>query len=449
MQVIQFVDEGLGNSSHVVEVGDGLAVAVDPSRDPTPYLAEAERRGLRIAWSLETHVHADFVSGSRELAVRGATVLVPAEGAVEYPVQGLGHGDEVKLGDVSLRALTTPGHTPEHLAYLFSEGERPRALFAGGSLLVGSVARTDLIAPDRTEPLARALYRSIREHLLSLPDELTVYPTHGAGSFCSAPAGRDRVTTIGSERATNPFLAASDEEAFVSMLLGDLGTYPNYFLRLRHVNRGGPRVYGDDWPTMDVLSVEDVRRLRDRGAEFIDVRPIERFSEGHIPGSLSIALRPAFASWLGWLVEPGRPLVFVLDPDQDRSELVRQCLTIGYEDIAGELEGGIDAWRAAAYPTKATPLVEPGALAGYSVLDVRQASEFSAGHVRGAINVELGSLTSRADLPEDAPVAVMCGHGERGMTGASLLERAGRIDVPVLRGGPQDWSRVSGLPIER
>jgi len=449
MHVIPFVDEGLGNSSYLVEVGEGLALAVDPGRDPAPYRAEAERRGLQIGWTAETHLHADFVSGSRELAAGGTTVLAPADGGIEFGHRGLRHGDELPVGDLILRALATPGHTPEHLAYLLLDGELPLAVFTGGSLLVGSVARTDLIAPEETDRLARALYRSVREHLLALPDEVTVYPTHGAGSFCSTPAGGERVTTIGRERATNPLLAAPDEDSFVLALLGSLGTYPRYFQRLRAVNRQGPRVYGEKWPSLEPLSIDAVRRFRDDGAELIDVRPIDRYAESHIPGALSIELRPAFASWLGWLVEADTPLAFVLDPGQDRAELVRQCLTIGYERIAGELDGGMDAWMTAGAPTKRISLVGPGALASYRILDVRQESEFSAGHVPGALHVELGSLTQAVDGLDTVPTVVMCGHGERAMTGASVLESAGRSDLAVLRGGPRDWSRATGATLER
>ena len=244
LEPLALVDEGLGNSSYLVDLGDGRALAVDPGRDPGPYLAAAAHRGLAIAYAAETHLHADFVSGSRELAAGGAQVLAAAAGRTGFPHRGLGDGDEVDLGGLTLRALATPGHTPEHLSYLLLDGGRPVALFSGGSLLVGAVARTDLIAPERTEELARALWRSLHERILSLPGDLAVYPTHGAGSFCSAPAGAERTTTIGAEKAANPLLAAAGEDAFVELLLGGLGSYPPYFLRLREVNRRGPELFG-------------------------------------------------------------------------------------------------------------------------------------------------------------------------------------------------------------
>jgi hydroxyacylglutathione hydrolase len=445
--IITIRDRGLGNSSYLVDLGDGRGLVLDPSRDPGPYLAAAARRGLRLDFALETHLHADFVSGSRELAATGATVLAPAAAALEFPHRGLGDGDEVDLGGLTLRALATPGHTPEHLAYLLADGARPLALFSGGSLLVGAVARTDLISPDRTVELARALWRSLHQRILVLPDDLGVYPTHGAGSFCSAPTGATPTTTIGAERAANLLLAAPDEDAFVELLLGGLGSYPRYFLRLREVNRRGRRVYGATPPPLAPLAPNQVRRLMAKGAELIDARPIRAFAAGHIPGALSIPLRSSFATWLGWLVPGDRPLVVVLDPDQDRDDLVRQALKVGYERLAGELDGGMAAWHAAGLPSARIPIVEVADQPSGTVLDVRQDAEFAAGHLPGAAHVELGALAGAEELPT-GPLAVMCEHGERAMTGASLLQRAGHGDLTVLVGGAGDWSRDIGRPLE-
>ncbi|MGH8999381.1 MAG: MBL fold metallo-hydrolase [Acidimicrobiia bacterium] len=446
---LPIVDEGLGNSSYLVDLGDGRALAVDPWRDPSPYLAAADRAGLQVAFAAETHLHADFVSGSGELAAFGAHVLAPAAGGLELPHKGLGDGDEVDLGGLHLRALATPGHTPEHLAYLLLDGDRPTAFFSGGSLLVGAVARTDLIAADQTEELARSLWRSLHERILTLPDDLPVYPTHGAGSFCSAPAGGERTTTIGREKRTNPLLAAPDEDAFVARLLAGLGSYPPYFLRLREVNRRGAPLHGPEPPALTPLGTGDVRRLLNSGAVIVDVRPVTAFSHMHIPGSLSNPLRPVFATWLGWLVDPGRTLVFVLDDDQDGAELVRQARKVGFEHLAGELAGGIRAWQAADLPTTSIPVVEPAGLEPARTLDVRQDSEFAAGHLPGAAHVELGRLRhATGDLPA-GPLTVTCGHGERAMTAASLLTAAGRGDVSVLVGGPEDWAAATDRPLQR
>jgi hydroxyacylglutathione hydrolase len=446
-EIITIRDEGLGNSSYLVDVGDGRGLVVDPCRDPAPYLAAAKRRGVRLVWTVETHLHADFVSGSRELAAMGASVVAPAAAGLQFPSRGLGDGEELDLGGLSLRALATPGHTPEHLAWLLLDGGRPLGLFSGGSLLVGAVARTDLISPDRTEALTRALWRSLHQRILTLPDDLAVYPTHAAGSFCSAPTGAEPTTTIGREKATNPLLGAEDEDAFVKLLLGGLGSYPRYFLRLRETNRRGPRIYGATPPPLAPLPSQAVQHLVAEGAELVDARPIGAFATGHIPGAVSIPLRDAFATWLGWLVADDRPLVVVLDPDQDRDDLVRQCQKVGYERLAGELAGGMAAWRSAGLPEARIELARVADQAGGTVLDVRQQAEFTSGHLPGARHIELGALASADELPA-GPLAVMCGHGQRAMTAASLLQRAGHRDLTVLVGGPGDWAEATGRPLE-
>jgi glyoxylase-like metal-dependent hydrolase (beta-lactamase superfamily II)/rhodanese-related sulfurtransferase len=409
---------------------------VDPARDARPYLAEADKRGLRIAHAVETHLHADFVSGSAELAAHGCRVVAARAAAMEYPHQGLAGGERMDLGGLSLEALDTPGHTPEHLAYLLRDGSRPVALFTGGSLLVGAVARTDLISSERTEELARSLWRSIQEQFLTLPDDLAVYPTHGAGSFCSVAPGGERVTTIGRERASNPLLAVADEDTFVARLLGGFGTFPPYFFELREVNRLGPHVYGS-WPALSRLAVRAVESLVADGAVIVDARQVEPFAAGHIPGSLSIPLRPQFASWLGWLVARDRTIVFVLDHDQDRAELVRQCLAIGYERLAGELAGGLEGWRSEARPVANVALVTADDIVG-TLIDVRQRNEFAAGHVPGAVHMELGDTATQSSGLPVGPLTVMCGHGERAMSALSILQAQGRTDAAVLVGGPSD-----------
>ncbi|MEO6795484.1 MAG: rhodanese-like domain-containing protein [Candidatus Dormibacter sp.] len=441
--VMPLVDEGLGNQSYLVPLRDGRALVVDPRRDPAPYLEHAERLGLRIAFAAETHLHADFISGSRELASEGAIILAPAASRLEAPHQALDHGDELDLGGLTLQALGTPGHTPEHLAYLLRDGSRPLALFSGGALIPGGAARTDLISPDQTEHLARALYRSVRQHLAGLPDDLAIYPTHGAGSFCSAGTGGLRTTTVGQERQVNPIFTVPDEDAFVGSFLGGLGSYPPYFLRLREVNRRGTRLYGRSLPEVKKLAVGAFRRHVAAGATLIDARPFMEFGAGHIPGALSIALRPAFASWLGWMVPADRPMIFVLGPDQDRQDLVRQCLNIGYENIVGELEGGTPAWRAAGLPESIVELRHANRDLEGTPLDVRQASEWAGGRVPGAHRRELGSLPGAIDTVPSGPLTIYCGHGERAMTAASLLEAAGRQNLAVLAGGFEAWIQAN------
>jgi len=438
------VDEGLGNSAYLVDLGDGRALAVDPSRDLRDMTAVADRRGLRIGFAADTHLHADFLSGACQLAAtQGTTILASAAGDRRFPHRGLREGDEVDLGGLRLRALATPGHTDEHLAFLLLDGHRPLGVFTGGSLIVGAAARTDLIDPYRTEELARAQYHSV-QRLARLPDHVAVWPTHGAGSFCSAPRGAERTSTVGRERASNPLLAAADEDAFVAALLGSLGSFPDYFHRLGEVNRRGPATLPEP-PSLQQLTVARVRRLLSAGAALVDVRPIADYAAGHIPGSLSIQLRDAFATWLGWLVPPDTPVLVLRNQDQDPLELLGQAAKVGY-DLAGELAGGLAAWRSDGLAVSTTSITAASALSTPVVVDIRQTVEYAAGHVPGALNVELGELVD-AGLP-GGPVTVMCGHGERAMTAASVLERAGHGEVTVLSGGPSDWAGASGREVE-
>jgi hydroxyacylglutathione hydrolase len=443
VHVASLVDAQLGNSAYVVDLGDGGALVADPRRDPRPYLAELKRRGLAPRFVAETHLHADFVSGGRELAAEGAQLLAPAGSRLAYEHRPLEDGQEVDLGGLTLRVIATPGHTPEHLAYLLLDDARPVALFSGGTLMAGGVARTDLLSPEQTEPLARAAYRSITERLFPLPDDLPVYPTHGSGSFCSAAPGGERTTTIGQERASNPLLAgAADQEDFVARLVGGLGSYPPYFLELREVNRAGVVVHGPPPPPLPNLAVAEVEAAVADGAVAMDVRSVEAFGGGHLPGSLSIPWRAQFATWLGWLVPRERPVVVVADDTVDRADLVWAAYTIGYERLVGELAGGINAWEAVGRPLARIAVVDPGQVADRWVVDVRQRSEYAVGHLPGAVHVELGALADTVEAVPDGPVVVHCGHGERAMTAASLLARAGRRDVAVLAGGPDDLGEL-------
>ncbi|MGW4340309.1 MBL fold metallo-hydrolase [Rhodococcus koreensis] len=448
IDLVPLVDEGLGNSAYLVDLGDGRALVVDVSRDLRAVHAAAHRRGLTVAFAADTHLHADFLSGAHQLAATGGTrVLASAAGDREFPHTGLRDGDEVDLGGLRLRALTTPGHTHEHLSFLLLDGDTEVGVFTGGSLIVGSAARTDLISPERTEALTRAQYASLRR-IAALPGDVAVWPTHGAGSFCSAPSGTDRTSTIAHERVTNPLLQAPDEDAFVHQLLGSLGSYPPYFRRLGEINRLGPPLLDRD-PVLRVLTVGTAVARVAEGAVLIDVRPLAKFAAEHIPGALSIPLRPVFASWLGWLAPTDRPLIIVRDEGQDPDEIVWQGLKIGYDNLLGELGGGLPAWTATDHPVTATALTGPDGIdTDVRVLDIRQRPEYLAGHLPGAVHIELGALPGRAeDLPNE-PTVVMCGHGERAMGAASLLERAGHRQLTVLAGGPHDWAAATGRELQ-
>lgn len=445
VEIVAVVDEGLGHTSHVVALGDGSALVVDPARFPDQQRRIAGERGWTIAWTADTHSHADYISGSPELAADGATFLASRGARLEVPHRPIDPREAVAVAPgVELRAIPTPGHTPDHLAYLLVVDGEAEVLFSGGSLMVGALGRTDLLGDEHREELARAMFQAIRAEILTLPDDLAVYPTHGAGSFCSAPSGSARTTTIGNERDTNPLLRIDDEDRFVATLLDGLGSFPTYFRQLPEINRRGPRIY-PDLPALAPLDLDTFRTHLDAGAVLVDARPITEFAEAHVAGSLSVEHRSVFASWFGWLVPLDRAVVFILDEDTDRADLVRQCLAVGHDNLLGELHSGIDAWAAAGLPVEPTLLVTADNMAG-TVLDIRQQNEWDEGHVPGAIHVELGDLATTA-VPDD-PMTVMCGHGERAMSGASILQAAGHRGVSVLAGGPDDWHTATGIDLE-
>ncbi len=444
--LLPLVDEGLGNSAYLADLGDGRALAVDASRDLRILRETASRRGLRVAFAADTHLHADFVTGAVQLAAdEGAVVLAPAAGHRRFAHSPLADSGEVDLGGLTLRAMATPGHTDDHLSYLLLDGSRELGIFTGGSLIVGSAARTDLLGEDRAEELARAQYRSLRR-LTALPDATPVWPTHGAGSFCSAPPGAARVTTIGAEKARNDLLSAPDEDTFARQLLASLGSYPAYFSRLAEVNRLGPAVITGA-PSLAVLTPADVRTLLAGDGCVIDVRPIEDFAAGHIPGAVSIPLRDQFATWLGWLLPADQPLAFILAAGQDPAEVAWQAAKIGYEHLAGQLDGGMTAWQADGGPAEKTELISAAGIERRAVVDVRQDPEFASGHVPGAVHIELGELHGHEDAAPYGAV-VMCGHGLRAMTAASLLQAAGSRGLAVLAGGAQDWAEATGRPLQ-
>ncbi|GAB3216609.1 MBL fold metallo-hydrolase [Mycolicibacterium hippocampi] len=435
--LIPLVDEGLGNSAYLVDLGGGRALAVDASRDLRTMCRAADQRGLTVAYAADTHLHADFLSGAVQLHHdSGAQILASAGGHRSFEHTGMDDGDEIDLGGLVLRAWATPGHTDEHVAFVLADGDRELGVFTGGSLIVGSAARTDLLGAHRTDELTRAQYRSLRR-LATLPAEVAVWPTHGAGSFCSAPPGAERVSTIGDQIQSNPLMTTPDEDTFVAELVGSLGSYPDYFRRLGEINRRGPSVLLDS-PHLADLSLGHLDRLCVEGGVVVDVRPAAAFAGGHIPGSLSIPLRDQFATWLGWLVDADTPLAFVAEESQDLSEIGWQAYKIGYERLVGRLSGGMASWQAAGRTTNRLTFATADRLAGRPYLDVRQDAEYESGHVPGALHVELGSIAERVDEVPDG-VVVACGHGERAMTAASVLQRHGRSDLAVLDGGPDDF----------
>ena len=278
---------------------------IDPLRDVDRYLDAAAAAGVRISHVFETHVHNDFVTGSRELAARtGARIVASAAAGLEFEHEPVADRDVIAVGDVSFTVLATPGHTPEHVSYLARDVRSPdtsAVLFSGGSLLVGAVSRTDLLGHEHTAGLGRQLFHSLHEKILPLPDDVAVYPTHGAGSFCTATPGAARQTTIGEERRTNPFLGLATPDDLVAELARVMPSFPTYFHHMREINRRGPKLLGGV-PNLEPLAPHDVAARMRRGEAVVDMRPVARYVEGHIPGAYHVELRPAFAAWVGWVV---------------------------------------------------------------------------------------------------------------------------------------------------
>jgi hydroxyacylglutathione hydrolase len=441
-------DDALANMSYLVEVDDGHAVVVDPPRDIDRHRGLAAELGADIVATLDTHVHADYVSGATELAALGAEAVVPAGAKPSWPHRSLADGETIAFGGARIRALATPGHTPEHLAYVLEADRDPVGVFTGGSLILGGAARTDLLGQRCTHELARAQFGSLRR-ISALPDATALYPTHGAGSFCLAASTTVVNPTIGSERAANPLLSIQDEDEFVDRLIAGFGSYPRYYAYLQAVNEAGPTPVAA-LATPGLLDPVEVATRVEAGAWMVDARPIHEWAVGHPRDAVSNELRPAFASWLGWVVPFGVPVIALVDA-ADRDELVRLARRIGYDDVSF-VAGGFAAWRAAGLPVDV--VTELGARqarerqrAGAVLVDVRQRAELEILRIPGAVHLELGDIIAGASPPGAGPFITFCGHGERSATAASLLERRG-LDVANLVGGTSAWVEA-GLPAQR
>ena len=444
---------GLGNTTHLVAAGDE-AVVIDPPRDAWRVIAAAESRGWRITHVLETHVHNDYLSGALELrAALGAEILAPARGGYAFDHRPMDEGDSLELDGLRLTALATPGHTPEHLAWELTTASRPAAggpsaIATGGSLLVGSAGRTDLLGPERTERLTGDQFRTLRR-LAALDDEVVVLPTHGGGSFCSVgPADSAVETTIGRERLGNPLFRLLDESTFREALLAGLGPYPTYYREMAAINRAGPVVHGG-LPAVPLIGPDALRAALASGAGLVDGRSRTAFAAAHIPRSVNIELRSSFASYVGWFLPFGGPLVLVLpEPIEDNLVVaVEQLFRIGYDRILGALDGGLEAWQEAGGPTAAYP-VTSGRATRQAIaddddpllLDVRDAYEVREdGAIPDAIELPMDDLSARLDtLPRGRPITVMCRSGSRASIAASMLDAAG-FDVRLVAvGGARD-----------
>jgi len=450
-----FVDTGLGNSAYLIgshETKKGILI--DPLRDVDRYLHAASELGLTLTHVLDTHLHADFVSGNREIANQtGAVIGASADAKVGFDHNPLTEDSVIDLGAFQVRVMSTPGHTPEHISFLIVEPDRktPSALFSGGALIVGGAARTDLLTPELTHPLASHLYHTFHEKLLKLPNELEVFPTHGAGSFCVAPVSADRTTTIGRERSSNPLALAGSEEEFIKRVLTGLPSYPTYYRYMREVNQIGARILGGV-PILRPFSAGEVKVMMDEGVVVLDVRHNKKFGAGHIPNSYGIRVDAPLVTWAGWMIPFGSRILLVADDADQRSEATRQLIRIGYDDLVGYLEGGIEAW-ARDYPVETVQSMDARELRErlneVFLVDVRMKSEWDAGRIPGAVHFEGGRIAwEELPFPHDKPLAIQCASGSRSMAAISVLKRRGYGNVIQVEGGINKWV-MRGFEVER
>lgn len=460
--IFETVDaEGLAQLSYLIGDADaGECIVVDPRRDVDVYLKLSRQHGVRITHVLETHIHADFLSGSRELAAHtGAPILAGTSDDYGFEHTALDDGDELQIGSLRLRALHTPGHSPEHVCYLIGGGagsKQPWGVLTGDTLFAGSVGRPDLAAGRPAEELARALYRSIHEVLLPLGDEVLVYPGHGAGSPCGANIGERRVSTLGYERQRNDKLRIDSEQGFVEAVLDDLPEEPTYYARLKKENAEGPDVLGR-LPHVQALGAARFSEVTGTDdAIIVDAREIEAFSGAHIGGALNIGLRASFPIWAGWLLEPDQRVLLVAERRQDVSVVRRHLFRIGLDGLAGYLRDGMRSWIEAGRPfVQRRDLsvhdlherIRDGADA-LQVVDVRGDSEWEQGAIPTALHVHVPALRDGAgELDAERPVATYCGSGYRASMAASLLERLGFEQVHNVPGSMSAW-QAAGYPID-
>lgn len=438
----------LGDRSYVVSDGT-YAIVVDPQRDLDRLEALLAEIGVPVSLVLETHLHNDYVTGGLALARRtGATYVVAGRDDVAFERCAVYDGDELSAGSMSVRVLDTPGHTDTHLAYVVTGADGPSAVFTGGSLLYGSVGRTDLLGADHTEELTRKQWHSARRLGEVLPETAQLYPTHGFGSFCSsggASGGTD--STIGQERRRNDALVGTDEQAFVDKLVAGLTGFPGYYAHMQPLNAAGP-----DAPDLSPATPVDPTELAGRigaGEWVVDLRDRSAYAGRHLAGTVSIAVGQQFSTYLGWVVPWGAPITLVGESPQQVAEAQRQLVRIGIDRLAGaatgELETLTDGVELRSYPVADFAAV--AAVDGAQILDVRRADERRAGHIAGSAHISLDSLQDRlADVP-DGTVWVHCASGFRASIAASILDRAEHDVVHI--DDDYDNAEKAGLPISR
>jgi hydroxyacylglutathione hydrolase len=459
----QFYLTCLSHASYMIG-SEGEAAVVDPQRDVDIYLKAAEEQKLKICHIFETHLHADFVSGHKELAARtGAKIYIGARANAGFPHVPLTDNSEVKIGAVRIRALETPGHTPESICLVVTDAiaeaitdaiagnkksAQPCAVLTGDTLFIGDVGRPDLSKTHTPQQLAGLLYDSLHKKLLALPDAVAVYPAHGAGSLCGRSMRAERSSTIGTERLTNYALQIPSREEFIAQLTANLPARPEYFLEDAEINRSGAPTL-KELPPIPALSPTKVRTLLQERVNVLDVRSGEEFAAGHVPGSINIALAGQFASWAGGILGIHSKPLLVGATDAQIEEARLRLARVGIEELCGYLAGGLKAWEESGLPVQKTQQISAqelnqklrdGTLRPIDVLDVRREGEWQAGHIPGVDCRPLDTFAQRLpSIDKTRPVAVHCKSGYRSIIACSLLERGGHRNVINVAGGFDAW----------
>lgn len=456
---------GLAIASYIVgDEKSGEAAVVDPTRDVDDFIAYAKENGLHIRHIIETHVHADFVCGSKELKARlddEPTIHCSGYGGDDwtppYADQYVKEGDTIEMGDVRFGFQHTPGHTPEHIAVTLFDTSRsdqtPWVLFSGDFLFVGDVGRPDLLGEEAKKELAHQLYQSVFERLNDLPDITEIFPNHGAGSLCGKAIGSRRSSTVGFERRYNPSLQKKPEEQWVADLLNEMPLSPPYFRRMKQVNRDGPEIIGAELPGQKRWSAKQVHERVCENCLIVDVRSKESFAAAHIPDAINIPFGQNLPTWAGWVLPYDRPILLVVDDAPQVDQVVTHLLRVGFDHVQGYLDGGIDVWETQGLPLATLTTTSVHQLAdrlktdrNLTVLDVRTESEWNKGHIEGATHIHGGTLQDRVgELSKDRPVAVVCGSGYRASIASSFLRRQGFEAVTNVIGGMAAW-KAAELP---
>jgi len=455
MQIHRIEVPGLAHYSYVVS-SNGKAAVIDPKRDFDTYVKYAEARNLTITHILETHIHADYTSGALAHAEAvGAELWLSGHDEGEdfsysFPHHEFRNGEELNLGDLRLEALHTPGHTPEHLSFVLYDktraGQVPVALFSGDFLFVGSVGRPDLLGEAAKQRLARELYRSVRERISHLPDGVEVYPAHGSGSLCGAGMSERQQSTLGYERAANPFLNEPDEARFVERILGSVPPFPGYYRRMKQVNSIGPLLLSGIPGQTGMNPAEFKDAVKGSGGEILDLRRPEAFGGAHIPGSFNIGAGQNLSMWAAWVLPYDSPIFIVGDESTDYEEAGRALIRVGLDQISGHLKGGMKNWIEAGLEQEHIPQISVEELDArrmkVHVLDVRSEGEWKSGHIEGAEHIMAGELHhSLPRTSHDQEIAVICGSGYRSSIASSILRREGFKNVVNVVGGMGAWNK--------